>query len=335
MSQSSDRQTWEWAFWAFRAIDDFYSSLTWRIVTNSWMFRRSSQFFDENWRVLFSEWFSACDRWFSCKASNRANLVTNHRRRSLRVFLIATLHCSFQNDLTCRLRIVHDTIISTIDRRNFDISFMQKSISRTVIENCNVIACFIVFLILFKSMSFHVLRAIRERFDFVSQRIFVEMKMWFDDWSRSERVMQCFNLFVKWVDMNVKFMMLIELRAFHVIESFDKIKVRLRFCIMSSKSFVTTCCVERNESLQKKWWRLKFFNNMWWSSNVSTMNRMIFDNVNELSFDVYEMNDELHTLCMQIIFVSFSISLTIILSTLRSIVKYSIFQFSMFIWSLT
>jgi hypothetical protein len=131
--------------------------------------------------------------------------------------------------------------------------------------------------------------------------------------------------------MNVKFMMLIKLRIFHVIEFFDKIKVRLRFCIISSKSFVATCCVERNKSLQQEWWRLKFFNNMWWSSNASTMNRMIFDIVNELFFDVYEMSDELYTLCMRIIFVSFSISLTIILSTLKSIVKYSIFQFSMFI----
>jgi hypothetical protein len=131
--------------------------------------------------------------------------------------------------------------------------------------------------------------------------------------------------------MNVKFMMLIELRAFYVIEFFDKIKMRLRFCIMSSKSFVATCCVERNESLQKKWWRLKFFNNMWWSSSFSTMNRMIFDNVNELFFDVYKMSDELYTLCMRIIFVFSSTSLTNILSTLRSIIKYSIIQFSMFI----
>jgi hypothetical protein len=74
---------------------------------------------------------------------------------------------------------------------------------------------------------------------------------------------------------------------------------------------------------------------MWWSSNVSMMNRLIFDNVNELSFDVYEMNDELYTLCIRIIFVFFSTFLTIILSTLKSIVKYLIFQFSIFIWSLT
>jgi hypothetical protein len=128
----------------------------------------------------------------------------------------------------------------------------EKMISRIVIEDCNVNACFIVFLILFRSMSFHALRAIRERFDFVSQRIFVEMRMWFDDWSKSKRVMQCFNLFAKWIVMNVRFMMLIELRIFHVIEFFDRIRMRLRFCIMSSKSSVATCCVERNESLQNK-----------------------------------------------------------------------------------
>ncbi len=227
----------------------------------------------------------------------------DHRRRSLRVSLIVALHCSFQNDLTCRLKIARDTIISTTDRRNFCISFTQKSISRAVIDDCNVSACFIAFLILFKLMSFHALRAIRERFDFVSQKIFVEMRIWFDDWSRSNRVMQCFHFFVKWIVMNVRFMMLIELRAFHVIEFLDRVRMRLRFCIMSNKSSVATCCVERNESLQKKWWRVKFFNNMWWSSSASTMNRMIFDNVNELSFDVYEISDELYTLCMRIIFV--------------------------------
>jgi hypothetical protein len=209
------------------------------------------------------------------------------------------------------------------------------SISRTVIEDCNVSACFIASLILFKSMNFHVLRAIREKFDFVTQRIFVEMKMWFDDWSKSKRVMQCFNFSAKWIVMNVKFMMLIELRTFHVIEFLNKIRMRLRFCIISSKSFFATCCVERDELFWKRWWRLKSFNNMWWSSNVSTMNRMIFDNVNELFFDVYETNDKLYTLCMRIIFVFFSTSLTIILKTLKSIVNYSIFQFSMFIWFLT
>ncbi len=150
------------------------------------------------------------------------------------------------------MKIVHDAIISTIDRKNFCISFTQMSILRIVIKDCSVNACFIAFLILFRSMNFHALRAIREKLDFVSQRIFVEMKMWFDNWSRLKRVMQCFNFFAKWVVMNVKFMMWIELRTFHVIESFDKIRMRLWFCIISSKSSVATCYVERNESLQKK-----------------------------------------------------------------------------------
>jgi hypothetical protein len=78
----------------------------------------------------------------------------DHKQRNLRVFLIAALHWSFQNDLTCRLKIVHDTIISTIERKNFCISFTQISILRIVIKDCNVSACFIVFLILFKSMIF-------------------------------------------------------------------------------------------------------------------------------------------------------------------------------------
>jgi hypothetical protein len=131
--------------------------------------------------------------------------------------------------------------------------------------------------------------------------------------------------------MKMKFMILIKLRTFYVIEFFDKIKVRLRFCIMSNKSFIAKYCVKRNKLFQKKWWRLNFFNNIWWSSNALIMNHIIFNNVNELFFDVYEMSEKLYTLCMRIIFVFSSISLIIILSTLKSIVKYSIFQFSMFI----
>jgi hypothetical protein len=155
----------------------------------------------------------------------------------------------------CQLKIVHDMIISTINHINFCISFTQMSISRIVIEDCNVNVCFIAFLILFKLMSFFILHAIREKFDFVSQRIFVDMKMWFDDWSKLKCVMQCFNSFVKWIIMNVRFMMLIKLRIFYMIKSFEKIRMRLQFCIMSNKLFIATCCVKRDESLQKKWWR--------------------------------------------------------------------------------
>jgi hypothetical protein len=57
-------------------------------------------------------------------------------------------------------------------------------------------------------------------------------------------------------------MMLIELRTFQMIEFFDKIKMRLRFCIISNKSSVATCCVERNELLQKNdedWNRLTIY----------------------------------------------------------------------------
>jgi hypothetical protein len=208
------------------------------------------------------------------------------------------------------------------------------SISRIVIEDYNVNACFIVFLILFKLINFHIVRAIRERFDFVSQKIFIEMKMWSNNYSKSKWVMQCFNLFVNWVIMKMRFMMLIVLRIFYVIEFFDKVKMKLRFCIMSNKSFVATCCVERNDSFKRNdedWNFLTICDNHWIFQQWIAWSLTTWTNYFSTCMK-WAMNCT--SLCMRIIFVSSSISLTIILSTLRSIVKYSIFQFSMFIWSL-
>ncbi len=184
-------------------------------------------------------------------------------------------------------------------------------------------------------MSFHALHATRRDFDFVSQMIRVEMKMWFENWSRSKRVVQCFNRFVKWFVMNVRSMMLIKLRVFQMMNSLDRVKVRLRFFIISKRSFVATCCVERDESLQKKWCRLKSLNNMWWFFEASIMIRSIFDNVNELSLNEYEIDERLYTLWMRITFVSSSSLWIVILSTLMFVVKYSISQLFEFIWSLT
>jgi hypothetical protein len=81
------------------------------------MFRRFSQFFDENWRALFFEWFSACDRWFLCKTLNRANLVTQ--------IIDDQVHACFWS-----LRyIVHFRTIWRVDWKSFTIRSFRRLIA--------------------------------------------------------------------------------------------------------------------------------------------------------------------------------------------------------------
>ncbi len=81
------------------------------------MFRRSSQFFDENWRASSFKWFFACDRCFSCKASSRANLVTQ---------IIDNEACACFWSLHC---IVHFRTIERVDLRSFTIRLSRRLIA--------------------------------------------------------------------------------------------------------------------------------------------------------------------------------------------------------------
>jgi hypothetical protein len=98
---------------------------------------------------------------------------------------------------------------------------------------------------------------------------------------RLKCVIQCFNFFVKWIVMKIKLIILIKSRIFYMIEFYDKIKIRLRFCIMLNKLFFTTCYIKRNESFWKNDEDWKFFNNIWWSLNVLMINCIIFNNGNK------------------------------------------------------
>jgi hypothetical protein len=199
------------------------------------------------------------------------------------MFLTASSHSLIQKNLTYRLNIVQNTIFFIIDCKNFWISHTYSSISRIDDEHDKIDAFFSVFLIFFKSIDFHALREIRNEFDSISQNIRIEIHMWFDNWLKSDFVVQCFNLSIKCDVINVKSMMLVVTRFFHVINLLNNVNVKLCFLIMSKNSFVVACCVDFDELFQKKWWRLKSLNKLWWFVNASIKNCFVFENMIELS----------------------------------------------------
>jgi hypothetical protein len=201
------------------------------------------------------------------------------------MFLTALSHSLIQKNLVYRLNIAQNTIFFIIDCRNFWISHTYSSISRIDDERDRIDAFFSAFLIFFKSIDFHALRKIRHEFDSISQSMRIEIDMWFDDWFNSDFVVQCFNLSIKWVVINVRSMMLVVMRFFHVINFLKNVNVKSCFFIMFKSSFAAACYVDLDESFKKKWWRLKSSNKMWWFVNASIKNRLVFENVNELSRD--------------------------------------------------
>ncbi len=184
-----------------------------------------------------------------------------------------------------RLNIVQNTIFFIINCRSFWTSHTYSSISRIDDERDKIDAFFSAFLIFFKSIDFHVLREIRNEFDSISQSLRIEIDMWFDDCFKSNLVVQCFNLSIKWIVMNVRSMMLAVMRFFHVINFLKSVNVKSCSFIMFKSSFAVACCVDFDESFQKRWWRLKSSNKMWWFVNASIKNRLVFESVNELSRD--------------------------------------------------
>jgi hypothetical protein len=152
-------------------------------------------------------------------------------------------------------------------------------------ERDRVDAFFSAFLIFFKSIDFHVLREIRDEFDSISQSMRVEIDMWFNDWLKLNLVVQCFNLSIKWIVINVKSMMFAIMQFFHVINFLNNVNVKSCFFIMFKNSFVIACCVDFDESFQKKWRRLKSSSKMWWFVNALIKDLFVFENMNELSSD--------------------------------------------------
>jgi hypothetical protein len=241
------------------------------------------------WRkwILLTFWMIFCFRSFVFIYFNQSFKfwVNDQRRLNRRMFLIASSHSLIQNNLTYRLNIAQNTIFFIIDCSNFWISHTYSSISRIDDERDKVDAFFSAFLIFFKSIDFHALREIRDDFDSISQNIRIEIDMWFDDWFKLNLVVQCFNLSIRWIVINVKSMMFAVMRFSYVINLLSNVSVKSCFFIMFKNSFVAACCVDFDESLQKKWWRLKFSSKMWWFVNASIKNFLVFENVNELSRD--------------------------------------------------
>jgi hypothetical protein len=158
--------------------------------------------------------------------------VNNQRRLSRRMFLTASSYFLIQKNLTCRLSIVQNTIFVIIDCKNFWILHTYSSISRVDDERDKIVAFFSTSLIFFKSIDFHVFREIRDEFDLISQSMRIEIDMWFDDWLKSNLVVQCSNLSIKWIVINVKSMMLTAMRFSHVMNFLSNVSVKSCFFIM-------------------------------------------------------------------------------------------------------
>jgi hypothetical protein len=261
--------------------------------------------------------------------------VNDQRRLNRRMFLTTSAHSLIQKNLAYRLNIAQNTIFFIIDCKNFWTSHTHSSISRIDDERDKVDAFFSASLIFFKSIDFHVLWEIRNEFDSISQNMRIEIDMWFDDWFKSNLVVQCFNLSIKWIVINVKSMMLVVMQFSHVINFLNNVNVKSCSFIMFKSSFVVACCVDFDVLLQKKWWRLKFSNKMWWFVSASTRNFFVFENVNELFRDEWKMSEKLYTLWICIVLESSFKSLIFIFSVQMSIVKYSTFQLFVFSLSLT
>ncbi len=123
--------------------------------------------------------------------------VNDQRRRNQRMFLTALSYFLIQKSLTYQFNIVQNTIFFIINCRNFWISRTYSSISRIDDERDRNDAFFSTSLIFFRSIIFHALWKVQDEFDSMSQNIRVEIDMWFDDWSKSSLVTQCFNLSIK------------------------------------------------------------------------------------------------------------------------------------------
>jgi hypothetical protein len=140
----------------------------------------------------------------------------------------------------------------------------------------------------FWSFSNRSIFTLYERFEMNSIRFrkICESRSKCDSMIDSSQISSCsVNLSIRWVVINVRSMMFAVMRFFHVINFLNNVNVKSCFFIMFKSSFVATCCVDLDESFQKKWWRLKFSNKMWWFVNASIKDFFVFENVNELSRD--------------------------------------------------
>jgi hypothetical protein len=295
--------------------------------------------FSISWRklILLIFWMIFCFRSFVFIYFDQSFKfwVNDQRRLNRRMFLTASSHSLIQKNLAYRLNIAQITIFFIIDCRNFWTSHTYSSISRIDDERDEIDAFFSASLIFFKSIDFHALREIRDEFNSISQSMRIEIDMWFDDWLKSDLVVQCFNLSIKWIVINVKSMMLAAMRFSHVINFLNNVNVKSCSSTMFKRSFATTCCVDFDESLQKKWWRLKSSSRIWWFVSASTKDFLVFESVNELFRDEWKMSEKLYTLWICIVLEFSSKSLIFIFSVQMSIVKYSTSQLFVFSLSLT
>ncbi len=106
---------------------------------------------------------------------------------------------------------------------------------------------------------------------FISNVNVMKIDIWFHDWLKSKRVSQFITLFTNQLIMNTRFIILFKCRAFQIIVFIDNVNC-IRVCRTTFMSwFVASCWVDLNISFHIKWWRLKSFNKICFSSFINLL----------------------------------------------------------------
>jgi hypothetical protein len=138
------------------------------------------------------------------------------------------------------------------------------------------------------SIFFHVLRYL-SIFRFISSMILIDIEIWSDDWLNFDLIMQCTSFFCSSLNIKIKFMMLHELRVFHVIVFDESVKRSWIWWTTFRSWFVASSYVNLAESLHKKWCKLKLFKTMCFFSSFNR--RFIVSIASNTVIDVYELNE--------------------------------------------
>jgi hypothetical protein len=140
------------------------------------------------------------------------------------------------------------------------------------------------------SIFFHALRW-RSIFRFISSMILIDIDIWFDDWLNFDLIMQCINFFCNLSNIKIKFMMLHELRVFHVIVLDESVRRNWVWWTTFKSWFVALCCVDLAKSLHKEWCKLKFFKMMCFFSSFNCF--LIVSMTNNVDINANELNETL------------------------------------------
>jgi hypothetical protein len=105
-------------------------------------------------------------------------------------------------------------------------------------------------------MRFHALLCLND-VELISSVSVIRIDMWFDDWSRSNRVSQLITLFTSQSIMKTRSIVLLECLVFQIIVSIDNVSCMRVYRTTSMSWFVASCWVDLKISFYIEWCKLK------------------------------------------------------------------------------